>query len=375
MLNKTLENMNYLFAGITSRVAEIKRSGKSVIDMGIGDVTLPLGKTVIEAGVAAVKEMGSAAGFRGYGSSDGYDFLKDAIIKYYAGRVRLSRDEIFISDGAKSDCGAVTDLFCGTALIPEPVYPVYRNSNIIAGNGIEYVRGSRENGFKPLPPPDGKNYAAIYLCSPSNPTGAAYTADELRQWVNYAKKTNAILIFDAAYEAYITEELPHSVFEAEGAEDVAVEINSFSKSAGFTGVRCGYSIIKNPVLKKMWYNRQCSQFNGVSYVVQKMAAAAYSDEGAAEWRTNVKYYLENARLLRQVISDGGHYVVGGVNSPYVWFDCGTDSDSFFEKALCRGLVATPGIGFGDAGKNYIRLTGFSSGENTRKAAEILRKLL
>ncbi len=374
MVNNALENLEYLFSGMSGRVNELKKQGRRFIDMGVGDVTMPLGKTAVEAGVRAVEQMGCMESFRGYGSASGYDFLKDAVIDYYKDRVKLKRDEIFISDGSKSDCGGITDLFRGNVLIPDPVYPVYRNSNLIAGNFPIYLEGNISNGFKPAP--DYNVLAtAIYICSPSNPTGAVYTKDELAEWIKYAKKTRAIIIFDSAYEAYITQDLPRSIFEISGAEEVAVEINSFSKSAGFTGIRCGYTLIKNERLKRMWKNRQSSKFNGVSYPVQRMAEAAYSVEGRAEWKQSVGYYLSNAALLYRAIKRTGAYCCGGVNSPYVWFDCGRDSFDFFERLLDEGLIATPGGGFGSCGKTFMRVTGFSTRENTKAAAEILSRVL
>jgi len=374
MLNSNLEKLEYVFASVSQKVKKAKSSGAKIIDMGIGDVTLPLGKTVVDAGVNAIAEMGCNEGFRGYGDSSGYDFLKDAVAKYYEGRVRLFRDEIFISDGAKSDCSGITDLFFGNVFVTDPSYPVYVNSNIIAGNFPIFLQGNVSNGFKPAP--DGNvPVEAVYICSPANPTGVVYTRSELAEWVRYARRHRALIIFDCAYEAYITENCPHSIFEIEGAEDVAIEINSFSKSAGFTGLRCGYTVIKNERLKKMWKNRQASKSNGVSYPIQRMAEAAYSEQGKSEWRQNVAYYLDNAGLLLRAIKRSGTYCVGGVNSPYVWFDCGRDSEKFFDELLKYGLVATPGAGFGKSAKNFMRVTGFSSRENTKIACEILSEAL
>jgi len=371
MLNNSLIDLQYLFSFVTQKVNERKKSGQKLIDMGVGDVTLPLGEVMVSAGIDAISQLSCNEGFVGYGNCTGYDFLKDAIINYYADRVQLNRDEIFISDGAKSDCSATVDLFRGSVIIVDPVYPVYVNANKIQGNPIIYFEGNRQNGFKPKP---DYNYiaSAVYICSPSNPTGVVYTKAELYDWVNYCKKTGAILIFDSAYESYIIENYPRSIFEIDGAEDVAIEINSFSKSAGFTGLRCGYTIIKNNTLKSMWKNRQSSKFNGASYPIQCMAAAAYSKEGKAEWQKNTSYYLENSALLYRAIFRTGRYCTGGINSPYVWFDCGQNSLEFFDKLLDNGLVVTPGYGFGKSGQNFIRVTGFSSKENTKAAIEILK---
>ena len=354
--------------------------------MGIGDVTRPLPKTVVSAMVAASEEMGKAESFRGYGPEQGYDFLKEPIQKYYQKfGVALALDEIFVSDGAKSDLGNILDLFDqdNTVLVTDPVYPVYVDTNMMDGRRIVYAMSSEENGFLPMPE-DGLAADIIYLCSPNNPTGAVYDRAQLTQWVEYAKSRNAVIFFDAAYECFVTGDLPHSIYEIPGARDVAIEFCSFSKKAGFTGTRCGYTVVPESLvrdgssLNRMWLRRQTSKFNGVSYITQRGAAAVFSAEGEKEIEENIQYYRENARIITETMDRLGIYYTGGKNSPYIWLKCpgGMDSWSFFDKLLNEVyVVGTPGEGFGESGEGFFRLTAFSTHENTAEAMKRFEKLV
>lgn len=380
---------SYLFSTIAKRVNAYTAANpdKKVIKLGIGDVTLPLVPTVIEAMHAAVDEMGQKETFRGYGPEQGYDFLKESIQTYYAGKgIALTLDEIFVSDGAKSDLGNLLDLFGtdNTALVPDPVYPVYVDTNVMAGRKIVYMNANAENGFLPMPDFD-VDADIIYLCSPNNPTGAVYSVEQLRVWVEYALKKNAIILFDAAYECFITESgKASSIFQIENAKRCAIEVCSFSKTAGFTGTRCGYTIVPNELvydemsLTKMWLRRQTTKFNGVPYIVQRGAAAVFTEEGMREIKANIAAYRENAKLIASCMEELGIWYTGGKNSPYIWLKCpdGMDSWAFFDFLLEQAnVVGTPGAGFGKNGEGYFRLTAFNSYEATKEACERMKRVL
>lgn len=383
-------NESYLFAEIARRIREWQSAypelSSQLIRMGIGDVTRPLPKTVVDAMVKAAQEMGVAETFRGYGPEQGYDFLKTAIQSYYKKfGVELALDEIFISDGAKSDLGNILDLFDenNTVLVTDPVYPVYVDTNMMSGRKIVYAMSSEENGFLPLP---ALEYRAdiIYLCSPNNPTGAVYDREGLTKWVHFAQENNAILLFDAAYECFVTGDLPHSIYEIPGARDVAIEFCSFSKKAGFTGTRCGYTIVPDTLkredasLNKMWLRRQTTKFNGVSYITQRGAEAVFTEAGEREIEENIQYYRDNASIITETMDRLHLYYTGGKNSPYIWLKCPGDMDSwsFFDKLLNEAyVVGTPGAGFGKSGEKFFRLTAFSTHENTREAMARFEKLV
>ena len=383
-------NESYLFAEIARRIREWQSAhpelSSQLIRMGIGDVTRPLPKSVVDAMVKAAQEMGVAETFRGYGPEQGYDFLKTAIQSYYKKfGVELALDEIFISDGAKSDLGNILDLFDAnnTVLVTDPVYPVYVDTNMMSGRKIVYAMSSEENGFLPLPAPE---YRAdiIYLCSPNNPTGAVYDREGLTKWVRFAQENNAILLFDAAYECFVTGDLPHSIYEIPGARDVAIEFCSFSKKAGFTGTRCGYTVVPDTLkregasLNKMWLRRQTTKFNGVSYITQRGAEAVFTEAGEREIEENLQYYRDNASIITETMDRLHIYYTGGKNSPYIWLKCPGDMDSwsFFDKLLNEAyVVGTPGAGFGKSGEKFFRLTAFSTHENTREAMARFEKLV
>lgn len=383
-------NESYLFAEIARRIREWQSAHPELSDqlirMGIGDVTRPLPKTVVDAMVKAAQDMGRAESFHGYGPEQGYDFLKAAIQSYYKKfGVELALDEIFISDGAKSDLGNILDLFDenNTVLVTDPVYPVYVDTNMMSGRKIVYAMSSEENGFLPLPAPE---YRAdiIYLCSPNNPTGAVYDREGLTKWVRFAQENNAILLFDAAYECFVTGDLPHSIYEIPGARDVAIEFCSFSKKAGFTGTRCGYTVVPDTLkrdgasLNKMWLRRQTTKFNGVSYITQRGAEAVFTEAGEREIEENLQYYRDNASIITETMDRLHIYYTGGKNSPYIWLKCPGDMDSwsFFDKLLNEAyVVGTPGTGFGKSGEKFFRLTAFSTHENTREAMARFEKLV
>ncbi|MDO4179564.1 MAG: LL-diaminopimelate aminotransferase [Phascolarctobacterium sp.] len=390
LVNKNYANLkeSYLFADIAHKVADFQKANpdKKVIKLGIGDVTLPLSKVVCDAMAKAVAEMSVKETFRGYGPEQGYDFLHEALVKYYASfGVELASNEIFISDGAKSDCGNITDIFdnSNTILIPDPVYPVYLDTNVMCGRNIIYMDGTPENNF--LPMPDENIHAdVVYLCSPNNPTGAAYNREQLGKWVAWAKKNNAVILYDAAYEAFITDpSVPRSIFAIEGAKECAIELCSLSKTAGFTGTRCGYTVVphalvrksadgKEMSLNKMWLRRQTTKFNGVPYIIQRGAEAVFSPEGVAQCRANIEYYQKNARIIMAGLDKLGIKYFGGVHSPYIWMQCpnGMKSWDFFDYLLNElGVVGTPGSGFGKNGENYFRLTSFNTNENTQEAVD------
>ena len=378
---------SYLFVDIAHKVAAYQEAHpeKEIIRLGIGDVTQPLAKCVVDAMHDAVTEMGTKEGFHGYGPEQGYPFLKQAIQGYYAGRgTKLDEDEIFISDGAKSDLANVLGLFDvdNTVLVPDPVYPTYVDDNVTDGRKIIYGRTSQENGFLGMPD-DSVKADIIYICSPNNPTGAAYTRDQLKAWVEYARKNNAIILYDAAYECFISDgELARSIFEIEGARECAIEICSFSKIAGFTGTRCGYTVVPQALaggkLNKMWLRRQTTKFNGVPYIVQKGAAACFTEEGMKQIKETLGYYKQNAKVLAATLDELGIWYTGGKSSPYLWLKCpnGMDSWTFFDYLLENAnVVGTPGAGFGKNGDGFFRLTAFGDQARTKEAAERLKKLL
>ena len=379
---------SYLFVDIAHKVAAYQEAHpeKEIIRLGIGDVTQPLAKCVVDAMHDAVTEMGTKEGFHGYGPEQGYPFLKQAIQGYYAGRgTKLDEDEIFISDGAKSDLANVLGLFDvdNTVLVPDPVYPTYVDDNVTDGRKIIYGRTSQENGFLGMPD-DSVKADIIYLCSPNNPTGSAYNAEQLKAWVDYALKNDAIILYDSAYEAFITEDLPRSIFAIEGARKCAIEMCSLSKTAGFTGTRCGYTVIPKELerdghnIYATWYRRQATKFNGVSWPVQCAAAAVFSEEGQKQIKENISYYQENARIIASALDELGIYYTGGKNSPYIWLKCPNNMGSweFFDLLLNEAnVVGTPGEGFGENGAGYFRLTSFGDRENTIEAVERIKKVL
>lgn len=395
-LNENYLNLkqSYLFSEIAHRVAayQEKNPDKKIIRLGIGDVTRPIGSSVIKALHEGVDAQGNAATFKGYGPEQGYDFLRNAVVNYYAENgVSIDAGEVFISDGAKSDTGNITDLFAqdNVILIPDPVYPVYVDTNIMNGRKITYISANAENNFLPMPDP-AQHADIIYICSPNNPTGAAYNKEQLKVWVDYALSNDAIILYDSAYECFITDEtLPRSIFAIEGAKKCAIEFCSLSKTAGFTGTRCGYTIVPKDLkfaasngtemsLNAMWNRRQTTKFNGVSYIVQKGAAEVFSKEGMAQCRANIAYYQENARIIADCMEKNNIRYFGGINSPYVWFECpmGMESWEFFDYMLNNiQVVGTPGAGFGDNGKYFFRLTAFGTKENTIEAMERFDKML
>ena len=395
-LNENYLNLkqSYLFSEIAHRVAayQEKNPDKKIIRLGIGDVTRPIGSSVIKALHEGVDAQGNAATFKGYGPEQGYDFLRNAVVNYYAENgVSIDAGEVFISDGAKSDTGNITDLFAqdNVILIPDPVYPVYVDTNIMNGRNITYISANAENNFLPMPDP-AQHADIIYICSPNNPTGAAYNKEQLKVWVDYALANDAIILYDTAYECFITDKtLPRSIFAIEGAKKCAIEFCSLSKTAGFTGTRCGYTIVPKDLkfaasngtemsLNAMWNRRQTTKFNGVSYIVQKGAAEVFSKEGMAQCRANIAYYQENARIIADCMEKNNIRYFGGINSPYVWFECpmGMESWEFFDYMLNNiQVVGTPGAGFGDNGKYFFRLTAFGTKENTIEAMERFDKML
>lgn len=377
---------SYLFSTVAKKVNEFaaKYHDKKIIKLGIGDVTLPLCKEVVKALKNASEEMGIKESFHGYGPEQGYEFLKTKLQKYYETHgVKLDNDEIFISDGAKSDLGNILDLFAvdNTVLVPDPVYPVYVDTNIMAGRKVVYIDANAGNNFLPLP---DKSIKAdiIYICSPNNPTGAVYNKEQLKAWVDYAKENKSVILFDAAYECFITdEELPRSIFEIEGAKSCAIEFCSFSKMAGFTGTRCGWTVVpkelENGLLNKMWLRRQTTKFNGVPYIVQRGAEAVFSEVGQKEIQENLNYYKENAKIISDVLKKHNIWHIGGQHSPYIWLKCPNNMKSweFFDYLLENiQVVGTPGSGFGRNGEGYFRLTSFGSRENTKEAVERMDKL-
>jgi LL-diaminopimelate aminotransferase len=394
---------SYLFSTIAKKVAEFQKNNpdKKIIKLGIGDVTLPLAKTVVDAMKKASDDLAKKETFMGYGPEQGYDFLIEKIVKedYEKRGIKIEKDEIFVSDGAKCDTGNIVDLFDADnkVAITDPVYPVYLDTNIMSGRAgkydektgkyenIIYMPCNKENNFEPSFPEEVPDM--IYLCFPNNPTGTVLTKNQLAKWVEYAKKNKSIILFDGAYEAFITEKnVPHSIYEIEGAKEVAIEFRSFSKTAGFTGVRCGYTVIpkevkgytkdgKEIMLNRLWNRRQCTKFNGASYVTQRGAEAIYTEEGKKEIRENIEYYRENAKIIREGLTEAGFTVYGGVNAPYIWLKLPDEIKSwdFFDKLLNEvAVVGTPGVGFGPSGEGYFRLTAFGSRENTIEAIERIK---
>ena len=383
---------NYLFAEIANRVNryQAEHPEEEIIRLGIGDVTRPLPKACVQAMKKAADEMGEAATFRGYGPDYGYDFLLQAIAKhdFQDHGVEISADEIFLSDGAKSDTSSIGDIFAvdNVVAVCDPVYPVYVDSNVMAGRAGEYVEGKgfskivympckAENNFLPEIPQEKVDM--IYLCFPNNPSGISISQEELKKWVDYANQTGAVILYDAAYEAFITTPgVPHSIFEVEGGKTCAIEFRSFSKTAGFTGTRCAFTVIPKELerggvsINKLWARRQSTKMNGVPYVIQRAAEAVYSPEGWQEVQENIAYYRENARIIREGLEKAGFTVFGGVDSPYVWMKVpqGMSSWEFFDELLEKAhVVGTPGSGFGLNGEGYFRLTSFNTKENTEKA--------
>ena len=396
---------SYLFAEIARRVAAFKEAHPEadIIRLGIGDVTQPLPPACIEAMHKAVDELASADTFRGYGPEQGYSFLTDAIIEhnYKARGIEIASDEIFISDGSKSDCGNIQEIF-GTdnkVAITDPVYPVYLDTNVMAGRtgtlqedghfaGVTYLPCDANNNFAPELP--AERVDMIYLCCPNNPTGTTLSRAELKKWVDYARENQSVILFDAAYAAYITEDdVPRSIYEIEGAKDVAIEFRSFSKTAGFTGTRCGYTIIPKTVkgraadgslveFNKLWNRRHTTKFNGTAYIVQRGAAAIYTEEGQKQVKETIAYYMENARIIREGLQAAGIEAYGGINAPYIWLKTPNNMPSwdFFDKLLTEvNIVGTPGAGFGPCGEGYFRLTAFGDRENTLRAVERIKNKL
>lgn len=390
-LNNNFKNIeeNYLFAEVAKRAAAYSSAHpeKRVLKLGIGDVTLPLAPAVISALHSAVDDMSKQESFKGYGPYEGYDFLRESIQSYYASHgVKLSLDEIFVSDGAKSDLGNILDIFSvdNTVLVPDPVYPVYVDTNAMAGRKVIYAAANEGNGFLPVPDKSIKA-DVIYICSPNNPTGAAYTKAQLKEWVDYANATGAVILYDAAYECFITDEnLARSVYQIEGAENCAIEFCSFSKTAGFTGTRCGYTVVPKSIkadglsANAMWLRRQATKFNGVPYIVQKGAAAVFTAQGRKEINENLNYYRRNAKLIAECMDRLGIWYTGGKNSPYIWLKCpdGLKSWDFFDTLLENiQVVGTPGAGFGKNGEGFFRLTAFGSEQVTKEAVERFEKFL
>ena len=392
---------SYLFSEIARRVAayEQEHPDKKLIRLGIGDVTRPLPEAVTAAMHRAVDDMATAGGFHGYGPEQGYDFLREAIARcdYQARNVDIQPGEIFVSDGAKSDCGNIVDLFAreNRVAVCDPVYPVYVDSNAMAGRAGEYADGkwdrlvylpcNAENGFVPALP--DKPVDVIYLCYPNNPTGTVLNREQLTKWVNYARENGALIIYDAAYRAFVsTPDIPLSIYEIDGAKECAIECNSFSKTAGFTGTRCGYTVVPHAVkglnakgepveMNALWKRRMSTKFNGVSYPVQRAAAAVYTEEGQKQIQETIAYYMRNAKIIREGLTASGIRVFGGVDAPYIWLKvpAGMDSCTFFDRLLdeCH-IVGTPGSGFGPSGEGYFRLTAFNTLEKTEQAVERIR---
>jgi LL-diaminopimelate aminotransferase len=402
--NYLLLKSSYIFSEIAQRVTKFEEENpeSEVIRMGIGDVTLPLPKAVVDRFQEAVEEMAHKQSFMGYGPEQGYSFLIEDIIKhdYHARGIDLTPDEVFVSDGAKCDTGNIQEIFGldNTVAVTDPVYPVYVESNVMAGRtgpmaedgryqNLVYLPCTAENNFIPELPT--QKVDLIYLCYPNNPTGTTLTRDQLKIWVDYARENQAVILFDAAYEAYITQDdIPHSIYEIEGARECAIEFKSYSKNAGFTGTRCAYTVVpkelvaydkngKEHDLNSLWNRRQTTKFNGVSYPVQKAAQAIYTPEGQKEIKENIDYYMANARVIREGLEEIGLEVFGGVNSPYIWVKTpkGMSSWEFFDLLLNEvQVVGTPGVGFGPSGEGYFRITAFNTLENTKEAVSRIGRL-
>ena len=369
---------SYLFTEIARKVNTYKEEHPmaDIISLGIGDVTQPLAPAVIEALHKATDEMASAASFRGYGPEQGYDFLREAIVEndFHSRGIDIEADEVFVSDGAKSDTGNFQELLSADCVVAvtDPVYPVYIDANTMAGREIIKLPCTAENGFVPELP--SKHVDVIYLCYPNNPTGTTLTKEQLKVWVDYAILENALIFYDAAYEAYIqSEEVPHSIYDIADAKQCAVEFHSYSKTAGFTGIRCGYTVVPKTLrasLNKLWNRRQSTKFNGTSYLAQRAAEAIYTPKGKTQIKTTIAYYMENARMMRKALTGMGFKVYGGTDAPYLWVSTpkGMTSWDFFDWMLHSAhVVCTPGVGFGAQGEGYVRLTAFGTHENTEKA--------
>lgn len=388
---------SYLFSEIARRVNQLQQEqpDAAIIRMGIGDVSLPLPEASVEAMLRATEEQRHRETFRGYGPEQGYDFLRKAICEndYHTRGIQLEMDEVFVSDGSKSDTGNIGDIFstANKVAITDPGYPVYVDTNAMAGRAGEptetgtwsnlvYLKANESNGFVPALPTEKVDL--IYLCYPNNPTGTTLTRDQLKKWVDYAREHKSILLFDAAYEAFITEpDVPHSIYEIEGAREVAIEFRSFSKTAGFTGTRCAYTIVPRNLmaytkngdaiaLNRLWNRRHTTKFNGTSYIVQRAAEATYSPEGKAQVKAMINYYMENARIIREGLSKAGYTIYGGINAPYIWAKApqGMSSWNYFDYLLKeKQLVTTPGAGFGASGEGFVRFSAFGQREDTLEA--------
>ena len=404
-INENFLNLqdSYLFSTVAKKVAEFTKNNpdKKVIKLGIGDVTKPIVPAVIEAMHKATDELAKPETFRGYGPEQGYDFLRNAIVENDFKGLGIEPDEIFVSDGAKCDCGNIVDIFGkdNKVAITDPVYPVYLDTNVMSGRSgnynektgmyenVVYMPVTKENNFVPELPKE--HVDMIYLCFPNNPTGTVLKKEDLKKFVDYAKINKSVILFDAAYEVFIEEEnVPHSIYEIEGAKDVAIEFRSFSKTAGFTGVRCAYAVVPKTLygytengekieLNKLWNRRTTTKFNGVSYVVQRAAEATYSKEGREQILENIKYYKENAKIIKEGLQAAGFEVFGGVNSPYIWLKTPNNMKSweFFDKLLEKAnVVGTPGSGFGPSGEGYFRLTAFGTQENSIEAIKRIKEI-
>ena len=406
-INENFLNLqdSYLFSTIAKKVAEFQKNNpdKRIIKLGIGDVTRPIAPKIIDAMHKAVDEMGNPDTFRGYGPEQGYEFLREKIVEndYKKRGVDIKLDEVFVSDGAKCDCGNIGDILSidNVVAITDPVYPVYLDTNVMAGRSgkydektgkyqnMIYIPATSENNFIPELPervPD-----MIYLCFPNNPTGTTLSKKELKKWVDYAKANKSLILFDSAYEAFISEEdVPHTIYEIEGAKEVAIEFRSFSKTAGFTGVRCAYTVVPKELkaytktgeevsLNSLWNRRHGTKFNGVSYPVQRAAEAVYSEEGQKQIKENIAYYMNNAKIIKEGLKSAGYTVYGGINAPYIWLKVpdGLTSWEFFDTLLTEAnIVGTPGVGFGPSGEGYFRLTAFGTKENTEEAIERIKNM-
>jgi len=382
----TLEE-NYLFSEVAKRIRAFQEANpdRPVRKLSIGDVTRPLSSVITDAMKQAAEEMHRAETFRGYGDEQGEPFLRQAIAAYYAKRgTHVDAADIFVGDGAKSDLGNLCDLFDAdnSVLLPNPVYPVYYDTSIMSGRRVQFLGGTLENGFLPTPDP-AISADIIYLCSPNNPTGAVYNRAQLEEWVAYAKQQGAVILFDAAYESYIRDpSLPHSIYEIDGAEECAIEINSLSKMAGFTGVRCGWTVVPHTLMQGeislhlLWKRRTATKYNGTSYIVQRAAEAVFTDAGQSAVRQDIAYYMENAEIIKAALTAAGISSVGGDNAPYVWMHCpnGMDSWACFDHLLNRHAIAgTPGAGFGKFGEGWLRFSAFGNRETVEQAAKILQR--
>ena len=389
-VNENLKRLkdSYLFVECVNRISKFQEKvpNSNVIKLSLGDVTLPLPSVAIDALHKAVDEQTNSDTFMGYAPESGYDFSRRAVADYYNRRgVNISSDEVFISDGAKSDCGNILDLLGHvTVYVPDPVYPAYVDANIMAGNKIAYVPGTIDNGFAPLPNESIESNSVIYICSPNNPTGGVYSREKLTEWVNFANERGCLIVFDSAYEAFVADDSPRSIFEIEGAKTCAVEICSLSKTAGFTGTRFGWMVVSKELesnglnFNSAWERRQSTRFNGVPYVIQRAAQAVLSEEGTKICAENIEYYKRNANKLSDFLTSKGYKFTGGINSPYIWMQTKDNMPSwdFFDLLLNEAQIAgTPGVGFGSQGEGYFRLTSFGKAEDYDEAISRLDKVL